>query len=186
MIFGQLALISFGFRAALAIPVDRAIAPRAPGVDSDCYGASIGGITPAANLTSLPPGFDNAISSFRHPIITGPFPSVRSWWFVTTLSCCSCKNRACASVTSYQSKAYFRNDTVYDRLRPRGYTLSAMAIMKFLSFLLTLGQTAQATVPIWTSRTAIFIAQQNSRRNDANTPMTAYDHADTHSPQWKS
>ncbi|KAF7336308.1 hypothetical protein MVEN_02179100 [Mycena venus] len=102
MIFGQLALISFGFRAALAIPVDRAIARRAPGVfacldanfaagcavfnhtsgecvnfaapydnaissfstddgecaifvDPDCYGASIGGITPTANLTNLPP-----------------------------------------------------------------------------------------------------------------------------------
>ncbi|KAJ7247956.1 hypothetical protein C8J57DRAFT_1240472 [Mycena rebaudengoi] len=116
MIFGQLALISFGFWAALvtlfhsvniiysiqfmgtghsgrphhrAAPTRRLCLPRrgecinfaAPydnaissfstddgeshDWDPDCYGTSIGGITPAANLTSLPPGFDNAISSFR-------------------------------------------------------------------------------------------------------------------------
>ncbi|KAJ7748118.1 hypothetical protein B0H16DRAFT_1554061, partial [Mycena metata] len=112
MFFYQLAFISFGVPAALAISIDRAIAPRSLGVfacldadftagcaffdnvsgecanfaapydnaissfstdegectifvDPDCYGASLGGITPAANLTSLPPGFDNAISSFR-------------------------------------------------------------------------------------------------------------------------
>ncbi|KAJ7899722.1 hypothetical protein B0H13DRAFT_2336871 [Mycena leptocephala] len=122
MIFDQLAFISFGVPAALAISIDRAIASRQYGVfacldanfaagcafldnasgecvnfaapydnaissfgtddgectifaqvlllhvlrrDPDCYGASLVGITPAANLTSLPPGFDNAISSFR-------------------------------------------------------------------------------------------------------------------------
>ncbi|KAJ7731277.1 hypothetical protein B0H16DRAFT_1584131 [Mycena metata] len=112
MFFYQLAFISFGVPAALAISIDHTIAPRAPGVfacldadftagcaffddvsgkctnfaapynnaissfstdegectifvNPDCCGASLGGITPAANLTSLPPGFDNAISSFR-------------------------------------------------------------------------------------------------------------------------
>ncbi|KAJ7346238.1 hypothetical protein DFH08DRAFT_1081091 [Mycena albidolilacea] len=34
-------------------------------LDPDCYSASLGGITPAANLTSLPPGFDEAISLFK-------------------------------------------------------------------------------------------------------------------------
>ncbi|KAJ6523534.1 hypothetical protein DFH09DRAFT_1372453 [Mycena vulgaris] len=104
-----LALISFGFPVALAIVIDRAIAPRAPGVfacldanftagcavfdhgngecvnfaapydnaissfstdDGECaiFVACLrasGGITPAANLTSLPHGFDDAISAFR-------------------------------------------------------------------------------------------------------------------------
>ncbi|KAJ6586300.1 hypothetical protein DFH09DRAFT_1308339 [Mycena vulgaris] len=68
MIFGQLALISFGFSAALAIAMDRAIAPRAPGVFA-CLDANFAAGCAvfdhgSGECVTFAAPYDNAISSF--------------------------------------------------------------------------------------------------------------------------